>query len=201
MDKKFLIRDDHIGLFKNFMPDQLIDNYVNYFNKCEEQGAVYPRKENETLASDSAIDTIKGSQGEFEASTNVAMTYTNKPFIDLFFKEVYPLYTQKYSYLKTLATHNILEVKIQKTKIGGGYHTWHCENAEMKARNRILAFMVYLNDVDEGGETEFLYQKCRFKPEKNTLMVWPSQFTHIHRGNPPLSNDKYIITGWIEYGY
>jgi len=201
MDKKFLIRDDHIGLFKNFMPDQLIDNYVNYFNKCEEQGAVYPRKENETLASDSAIDTIKGSQGEFEASTNVAMTYTNKPFIDLFFKEVYPLYTQKYSYLKTLATHNILEVKIQKTKIGEGYHHWHCENAEMKARNRILAFMVYLNDVDEGGETEFLYQKCRFKPEKNTLMVWPSQFTHIHRGNPPLSNDKYIITGWIEYGY
>ena len=62
-------------------------------------------------------------------------------------------------------------------------------------------FMFYLNDVTEGGETEFLYQKCRFKPEKNTLLVWPSQFTHIHRGNPPLSNDKYIITGWIEYGY
>ena len=35
---------------------------------------------------------------------------------------------------------------------------WHCENAKMKARNRILAFMVYLNDVTEGGETEFLYQ-------------------------------------------
>ena len=108
---------------------------------------------------------------------------------------------QKYSYLKQLSTHNILEVKIQKTKIGEGYHHWHCENAAMKARNRILAFMIYLNDVDEGGETEFLYQKCRFKPEKNTLLVWPSQFTHIHRGNPPLSNDKYIITGWVEYGY
>ena len=89
----------------------------------------------------------------------------------------------------------------QKTKVGEGYHFWHCENAEMKARNRILAFMVYLNDVNEGGETEFLYQKCRFKPEKNTMLVWPSQFTHVHRGNPPLSNDKYIITGWVEYGY
>ena len=48
---------------------------------------------------------------------------------------------------------------------------WHCENAEMKARNRILAFSVYLNDVAEGGETEFLYQKCRFKPEKNTINI------------------------------
>jgi len=129
------------------------------------------------------------------------MTYNNKPFIDMFFKDVYPLYVQKYSYLKKLATHNILEVKIQKTKVGEGYHFWHCENAAMKARNRILAFMIYLNDVTEGGETEFLYQKCRFKPERNTMLVWPAQFTHVHRGNPPLSNDKYIITGWVEYGY
>ena len=200
MDKQYYI-DNHIGIFKNFMPNEMINNYLNYFNKCEEQGAVYSRNEDEMLVSDNAIDTIKGSQGSFKPSTNVAMTYTNKPFIDMFFKDVYPLYTQKYSYLKQLSTHNILEVKIQKTKTGEGYHHWHCENAAMKARNRILAFMVYLNDVDEGGETEFLYQKCRFKPEKNTLLVWPSQFTHVHRGNPPLSNDKYIITGWVEYGY
>ena len=192
MDKQFYI-DNHIGLFKNFMPNELIDDYINYFNKCEQQGAVYPRKEDEMLVSDNAIDTIR--------DTNVAMTYNNKPFIDMFFKDVYPLYVQKYSYLKKLATHNILEVKIQKTKVGEGYHTWHCENAAMKARNRILAFMVYLNDVTEGGETEFLYQKCRFKPERNTMLVWPAQFTHVHRGNPPLSNDKYIITGWVEYGY
>ena len=193
MDKQYYI-DNHIGVFKNFMTDKLINSYITFFNNCEEQGAVYPRKEDETLVSDSAISTIMGS-------VNTALTYSNKPFIDMFFKDVYPLYVQKYSHLKKLATHNILEVKIQKTKVGEGYHMWHCENAEMKARNRILAFSVYLNDVAEGGETEFLYQKCRFKPEKNTLLVWPSQFTHVHRGNPPLSNDKYIITGWVEYGY
>jgi hypothetical protein len=193
MDKQYYI-DNHIGVFKNFMTDKLINSYITFFNNCEEQGAVYPRKEDETLVSDSAISTIMGS-------VNTALTYSNKPFIEMFFKDVYPLYTQKYSYLKNLATHNILEVKIQKTKVGEGYHVWHCENAEMKARNRILAFSVYLNDVAEGGETEFLYQKCRFKPEKNTMLVWPSQFTHVHRGNPPLSNDKYIITGWVEYGY
>ena len=192
MDKQYYI-DNHIGIFKNFLPDRIIDQYINYFNKCEQQGAVYPRKEDEILVSDNSIDTIR--------TLNVALTYTNEPFIDLFFKDVYPLYTQKYSHLKKIDTHNILEIKIQKTKIGEGYHTWHCENAGMKSRNRILAFMVYLNDVTEGGETEFLYQKCRFKPERNTMLVWPAQFTHVHRGNPPLSNDKYIITGWVEYGY
>ena len=47
---------------------------------------MYPRKEDEMLVSDNAIDTIR--------DTNVAMTYTNKPFIDMFFKEVYPLYVK-----------------------------------------------------------------------------------------------------------
>ena len=55
MDKQYYI-DNHIGLFKNFMPNELIDDYVNYFNKCEQQGAVYPRREDEMLVSDNAID-------------------------------------------------------------------------------------------------------------------------------------------------
>ena len=120
---------------RKFCSDRCSRSYHNKKFYAEQQGAVYFRQEDETLVSDNAIDTIR--------DMNVSLTYTNKPFIEGFFKEVYPLYTQKYSHLKKLATHNILEVKIQKTKVGEGYHTWHCENAEMKARNRILAFMVY----------------------------------------------------------
>ena len=57
MDKQYYI-DNHIGIFKNFMPNELIEDYTSYFNKCEQQGAVYPRKEDEILVSDNAIDTI-----------------------------------------------------------------------------------------------------------------------------------------------
>ena len=57
--------------------------------------------------------------------------------------------------------------------------------------------MIYLNDVEEGGETEFLYQKIRIKPKSNMGLIWPGGFTHTHRGNPPLSGTKYILTGWI----
>ena len=48
MDKQYQI-DNHIGIFKNFMSNQLIDDYLNYFNKCEQQGAVYDRKIAETF--------------------------------------------------------------------------------------------------------------------------------------------------------
>ena len=58
-----------------------------------------------------------------------------------------------------------------------------------------MAWMVYLNDVEEGGETEFLYQKLKVKPSKGTILIWPGCYTHLHRGNTPMTN-KYIATGW-----
>ena len=55
--------------------------------------------------------------------------------------------------------------------------------------------MIYLNDVEEGGETEFLYQRKKLKPTKNRAVIWPGSYTHLHRGNPPMET-KYILTGW-----
>ena len=123
---------------------------------------------------------------------------THKGFLDYMNDVIIPEYQQAYPILKE-AHMKIWQGKMQKTVKGGGYHIWHCEALSKVSRDRALAWMVYLNDVEEGGETEFLYQKTRFKPKKGQILVWPSQFTHMHRGNPPLSNDKYILTGWVEY--
>ncbi len=89
--------------------------------------------------------------------------------------------------------------KWQHTPVSGGYYQWHCEQGQGTSANRLLVWSIYLNDVEEGGETEFLYQGLRFKPRQGDLLMWPSGLTHPHRGNPPYSNDKYIITGWIEW--
>ena len=88
----------------------------------------------------------------------------------------------------------------QKTEPGGGYHVFHGESVGWYNTTRVLAWMIYLNDLpdeDDGGETEFLNQKVRFKPKKNMGMVWPGGITHLHRGNPPLKKTKMILTGWI----
>jgi hypothetical protein len=86
--------------------------------------------------------------------------------------------------------------KLQKTQKGGGYHNWHSEQENIDSAVRVLTWSIYLNDVAEGGETEFLYQSKRIKARKGKILIFPSAFTHVHRGNPPLSGDKYILTGW-----
>ena len=89
-------------------------------------------------------------------------------------------------------------LKIQKTLPTEGYHTWHIEHAKgFENRARAFVFSVYLNDVEEGGETEFLHFSKRVKPKTGRIVIWPAAFPYLHRGNPPLSGEKYILTSWM----
>ena len=126
----------------------------------------------------------------------------DNPIVSSFFDYFWPAYEQyseNFSVLKDSQKHGILSMRLQKTLPGQGYHVWHYEAMSRENSPRILAFSLYLNDVDEGGETEFLYMKQRVAPKAGRLLIWPSGFTHTHRGNPPLSGEKYILTGWLEY--
>ena len=92
------------------------------------------------------------------------------------------------------------DIKIQKTSPREGYHRWHVEVNAHDVADRVLAWMIYLHDVPEGeGETEFLWQGVRIQPKAGTCVIWPAYFTHVHRGNPVYTCDKYIATGWFRF--
>lgn len=105
-------------------------------------------------------------------------------------------YRSKYESLGAVMQHSPKGMSVQKTLPHQGYHAWHCENADLSTASRILAYTVYLNGVEEGGETEFLYQGVKCKPEPGKLCIFPAYFTHPHRGNPIYKGVKYIVTGW-----
>ncbi|WP_428102084.1 2OG-Fe(II) oxygenase [Candidatus Rariloculus sp.] len=76
----------------------------------------------------------------------------------------------------------------------------NCENFNKATALRAVAWTIYLNDIPEGeGETEFIWQKLRVQPEAGMCLLWPTQFTHTHRGNPVYSTTKYIATGPLTY--
>ena len=108
-------------------------------------------------------------------------------------------YMTKFSILQTCQQMKLTSIRIQETGSGGGFHSWHSERQSNLTSNRKLVTMVYLNSIQNGGETEFLYQAKRIRPEQGLALIWPADFTHTHRGNPPLAETKYIITSWFEF--
>jgi len=120
------------------------------------------------------------------------------PFLEKFWV-CWELYLRHYSVLAETGKHHVRSMKIQKTLPGEGYHIWHFESDGLERCSRVAAWSLYLNAVDEGGETEFLYQSIRIPATIGTLAIWPATYTHVHRGNPPLSGEKYLLTGWIEW--
>jgi len=90
--------------------------------------------------------------------------------------------------------------QIQKTtplQIG---YDWHHDGFADNKAQRIVTYLWYLNTVDEEGTTEFI-DGTKIKPEQGKLILFPSFWTHIHKGNPPKKINKYICTGWVWVKY
>lgn len=108
-------------------------------------------------------------------------------------------YCKKYS-LDTMFKIGLKEGwNIQHYAPNEGFFTWHCERSAHQTNQRALVFMTYLNDVEDGGETEFFYQKVKVKPKKGLTLLWPTDFTHMHRGITSPTEHKYIATGWVNF--
>lgn len=88
---------------------------------------------------------------------------------------------------------------MQRYEPGEGFYGWHCERASLKYSNRVLVWAIYLNDVADRGETEFLYQQHFEEAEAGKLVIWPSDWMYTHRGVPSPTQRKYILTGWFDF--
>ena len=54
----------------------------------------------------------------------------------------------------------------------------------------VVAFMLGAGIGNVGG---------RVAAKKGRLVIFPANYPWTHRGNPPLSGEKYIMTGWVEF--
>lgn len=189
--------EDFVGIYENFMSDEYCDTAVQYFDEMHELGQTKDRLVWQKTAKHHKDDWSVSSS--FEDTISLKETKELFPVFLKKFWEHIDLYVNDYSVLAELNEKPaIYTCKLQRTSPGGGYHVWHCEDLHKSSHQRILTFILYLNDIEEGGETELLYFHKRFKPEKGKMIVMPANFTHTHRGNPPLTESKYIITGWVE---
>ena len=88
--------------------------------------------------------------------------------------------------------------QIQKYIQNDGFYSYHHDgliDLQLK-EERMLTYIFYLNTVEEGGETEF-FGTTKIKPEQGKLVLFPAYWCFPHKGLMPISNDKYIVTGWL----
>jgi hypothetical protein len=92
---------------------------------------------------------------------------------------------------------------LQRYAPGEGFRAWHCdwtttEEATEPIR-RVLAWILYLNSVDDGG-TEFHWQDHHVEAVRGRMAIFPAGMSHVHRGRVSMEETKTIATGWVNVG-
>jgi len=187
--------NNFIGVYDNYIIKEQCNDAINLF----ESENKFNRTLNRIDFEKSGI-TYKQDQQFFAGSNN----------IDIWWERLKPLVSNFEMAFKHYIKHTgadeaygqsgffFTNLKLQKTLPTEGYHIWHIEHGKgFENEARAFVFSVYLNDVEEGGETEFLHFSKRVKPKTGRIVIWPAAFPYLHRGNPPLSGEKYILTSWM----
>jgi len=194
---------DFIGVWENFVPQPLCQQIAAYGEKVLNEDISSIVNEDALLAEGEGSGIMEGSEMYGSAYTRqdraFMLNYASAKYtsnVNQMLKACANHYCSVFSTLKKTRMFSS-DIKFQQTPPGGGYHSWHYENATIECAARELTWMIYLNDIEDGGETEFMYQKRRIKPTVGTVVIFPAGLTHVHRGGFLLGDkDKYIVTGW-----
>ena len=198
--------DNFIQIYPNAIPKEICNYFINHFDEADEIGKTYPGH---------AGKQIKPHIKDCQDLTLYYKEYENVKEVVDYFDLVHIKFMDYIKYYNSSIDGFIYNRVIEKSgntclypphlalmhryePPTQGYHGWHqdWQSMEKEFATRMLVGMVYLNDVYIGGETEFYHQNLKIKPEQGTLVVWPAYFTHVHKGNNPISNRKYIINTW-----
>ena len=173
----------------------ICNDLIEFFERnkdFQKPGVTGSQKINESIkiSTDIRIVPIDLKEEKFR----VASTYIE------YLKICYLDYLEQWEFLKSfLPGMNIGAFNIQKYDEGGHFRRLHSERTSLSSVHRILAWMTYLNDVPESGETEFPMFGLKVKPETGKTLIWPAEWTHAHLGSVVKKGTKYIITGWMHF--
>lgn len=74
---------------------------------------------------------------------------------------------------------------------GDGFYVPHYDDSSRFPR--AFSMLIYLNDVVEGGETEFTALGLSVRPAAGDLVVFPAQPPYVHQACVPTVGDKFVI--------
>lgn len=195
------MREHSVNKLNNFIGGW----YINDLSLCDD--IINYHKNNPFVTAGFINDSDNGgsiidvkAKNSIECRLNESPSLMNRYLVEL--QSVINCYIEMYPYSNICEPYrNIEPTNIQYYPPGGGYYTWHSErlSGNNPETYRHLVYMTYLNDVTDAGETEFMHQQLKIKPEKGLTLMWGTDWTFTHRGIASPTQDKYITTGWLSF--
>ena len=177
----------------------ICDGLVGWFNENEENhhtGKIMKPKGGKVADDSFKISTDFSFQMEAVVEKN---DFNGRSVLIPYLKELQESleeYITVYPFSNKGHPFNIDMINIQYYKPYQGFKKFHYERSQENNFGRHLAFMTYLNSVEDGGGTEFLHQRNIINAVKGKTVIFPADWTHAHRGIVSPTEEKYIITGW-----
>jgi prolyl 4-hydroxylase len=196
--KKIIINSQHthfIGSW-NIENNNLCKKIIDFFEErkhLQEEGTILGGKDfNKKKTTDMAIRPKDIEKLKNNCFKNY-ISELHKCYID---------YQNQWPFLKKIIPNlNIGGFNIQRYLPGDHYSAVHTERTSISNLHRVFAWMTYLNDVEDGGTTDFSHYKISIKPETGKTLIWPAEWTHAHSAGIINTGTKYIITGWMHFPY
>ena len=84
------------------------------------------------------------------------------------------------------------------------HYDFFAETSRASANNRISTLIMYLNDVEEGGETTFPMLNLSVFPNKGMAVYFEYFYSNnelneltLHAGSPVIQGEKWVATMWM----
>ena len=202
---------DTIGIFdKAFTPEEC--NLIKErFERAKTLKLTYSGQsgsgENDTIKSSTDFDLLTSPIEDDVLFGYSIIEKLNEFVVNDYLSETFPFQDESEPAGELFNSDTFYELlQVQEYQKGSGhYHAWHAETGTFEMSRRLFSFILYLDNVEEGGETDFLYadngdgKPFSVKPEVGKLVIWPASFPYVHRGRTPISGNKTILTTWLSY--
>lgn len=179
---------DYVRCYENALPRTFCDRLIEAFRQST---MMHVQREREWRA---GLDA--------SAWTELDMTPLADAALKDFFRGHIAEYLARYNrdvglHIAIPASPQIAELRLKRYRPETGEEfQLHFDSINAVA-NRYLVFLWYLNDVADGGETEFPDLNIRVQPRAGRLLMFPPYWMYQHAGLPPRSNDKFILSTYL----
>lgn len=167
-----------------------IDNAVQNSSELIEFAKTFDYWQDAVVGDDNRIDDIRSNR------VLPLIIENNKPSLWFNVASTFWQFADVYARKFHAYHHEMEKLQMLHYRNSNDHYGLHSDD-DLQNTSRIFSMILYLNNVEQGGETYFPNFDLTIQPKEGTLIVFPANFVYAHAANPPTKGEKYAIVTWF----